>query len=135
MNHIDFNIDGIIAHHALKYRVAMPDSHIDKTLCELTRTVPIIPLFYHIPVKRGITRTVATNYSTEDRGSIFLLERLEILKSQEARFKLSDDPDIADMVLSYAKLTAFGVEVFRECISFSGSGQKRKRPRKKRTAS
>jgi hypothetical protein len=132
MDHIDVNIDGIIGHHASKFKVAMPESYIDKLLRELIKKVPVIPIFWHIPVQRGVTRTVDTNYSGADRGSIFLLERLEILKSQEARFELSEDHDIADVVLSYAKLTAFGVEVFRECVGFSGGGQKRKPLRKKR---
>jgi hypothetical protein len=98
----------------------------------LTRAVPVIPIFYHIPMQPGITKTITTNYSSVDRGSVFLLERLEILKSEEARFQLSEDPDIADAVISYAKLTAFGVEVFRECVGLSGGGGKRKPLRKKR---
>jgi hypothetical protein len=79
-----------------------------------------------------VTKVIDTNYSGVDRGSIFLLERLEILKSEEARFQVSEDhPDIADVVISYAKLTAFGVEVFRECVGLS-EGSKRKPLRKKR---
>jgi hypothetical protein len=130
-DHIDVNIRGIIGHHASKFKVAMPDRHIDRMLRELTQAVPVIPIFYHIPMQLGVTKVVDTNYSSADRGSIFLLERLEILKSEEARFQLSeDDPDIADVVISYAKLTAFGVEVFRECVGLSKGG-KRKPIRKK----
>lgn len=52
------------------------------------------------------------------------------MKSEETRFQLSEDPDIADVVISYAKLTAFGVEVFHECVGFVGGGGKRKPLRK-----
>jgi len=74
--------------------------HIDVLFSELARTLlPVIPAFFHIPFSPGVTRTVDTNFSTDDKGSVFLLERLEILKSQEARFKLSDDPEIAELVI------------------------------------
>ena len=63
---------------------------------------------------------------------MFLLERLEVLKSQEARFKLSEDPQISELVISYAKLTAFGVEVFRECAG-PPVGKKNRQRRKKRS--
>jgi hypothetical protein len=130
--HIDVNIRGIIGHHALKFfKVGMPDSYIDRMLRELTRAVPVIPIFYHIPVQPGVTKVIDTNYSGVDRGSIFLLERLEILESEDTRFQVAEDPDIADVVISYAKLTAFGVEVFRECVGLSEGG-KRKPLRKKR---
>lgn len=114
--HIETNIRSIIGHHALKFKIRMPDRYIDRMLRELTRTVPVIPIFYHIPYEPGITKEIVTNYSDADRGSIFLRERLEILKSEEARFKVAANPEIADVVISYAKLTAFGVEVFRECV-------------------
>jgi hypothetical protein len=133
MDHIDVNIQGIIGYHARKFKIAMPDSYIDRMLRELTRAVPVIPIFYHIPMQSGVTKTIDTTYAGADRGSIFLLERLEILKSEEARFQLSDDPDISDVVISYAKLTAFGVEVFRECVGLS-KGDKRKPLRKSRAA-
>src|ERR1700730_715931 len=81
--HIDVNIQGIIGHRAQKFKVAMPDSYIDRLLKELTRTVPVIPIFYHIPMQPFITKRITTNYSSVDRGSVFLLERLEILKSEE----------------------------------------------------
>ena len=132
VEHIDTNIQGIIGHHARKFKVAMPDRYIDRMLNDLAGSVPIVPIFYHIPMQLGVTKTIETNYSGADRGSIFLLERLEILKSEEARFQLSEDPDIADVVISYAKLTAFGVEVFRECVGFVSGGGKRKPLRKKR---
>jgi len=135
VEHFDVNIKGIIGHHARNFRVAMPDSYIDGMLAELTRCVPIIPIFYHVPTQAGVTKTIDTNYSSTGRGSIFLLERLEILKSEEARFQLSEDPDIAEVVISYAKLTAFGVEVFRACVGFSDGGGKRKPLRKKRAGS
>jgi hypothetical protein len=51
--HIEVNIRGIIGHHALKFKVAMPDRYIDRLLRELTRTLPVIPIFYHIPVQPG----------------------------------------------------------------------------------
>ena len=86
----------------------MADSDMDTMLNELARTLPVIPIFFHIPFSPGVTRVVDTNFSTDDKGSIFLLERLEILKSQEARFKLSDDPQIAELVIPYAQLTPFG---------------------------
>jgi hypothetical protein len=96
----------------------------------LLQALPVIPIFYHIPFSAGVTKTVDTNFSTDDKGSIFLLERLGILKSQEARFKLTEDPEIAEMVISYASLTAFGVEVYHECVGFSGGKKRRKAPRK-----
>jgi hypothetical protein len=132
-DHIDVNIRGIIGHHAQKFKIAMPDSYIDRMLRELMRTVPVIPIFYHIPIQVGVTKVVDTNYSGADRGTIFLLERLEILKSEEGRFQLSeDDPDISDVVISYAKLTAFGVEVFRECVGLSKGGKHK--PLRKKSA-
>jgi hypothetical protein len=132
VEHIDTNIQGIMGHHAREFKVAMPGRYIDRMLKNLAGSVPIVPIFYHIPIELGITKVIDTNYSGADRGSIFLLERLEILKSEEARFQLSQDPDIADVVISYAKLTAFGVEVFRECVGFASGGGKRKPLRKKR---
>jgi hypothetical protein len=133
VEHFDVNIKGIIGFHAPKFKADMPDCYIDRMLEELTGCVPVVPIFYHIPTAHpGVTKAIDTNYSTADRGSIFLLERLEILKSEEARFQLSEAPDIADLVISYAKLTAFGVEVFRACVGFAGGGGKRKPLRKKR---
>ena len=96
----------------------MTENDVDILINELV-TLPVIPLFYHVPHLPGVTKTVETNFSTVDKGSIFLLERLEILKAQEMRFKLSADEQIADFVLSYAQLTAFGVEVFLQCGGLS----------------
>jgi hypothetical protein len=45
---------------------------------------------------------------------------------------VAEDPDIADAVISYAKLTAFGVEVFRECVGLSGGGKRKPRRRRLR---
>jgi hypothetical protein len=133
VEHFDVSIKGIIGFHAPKFKVDMPDRYIDRMLETLTGSVPVVPIFYHIPTAHpGVTKTIDTNYSTADRGSIFLLERLEILKSEEARFQLSEAPDIEDLVISYAKLTAFGVEVFRACVGFPSRGRKRKPLRKKR---
>jgi hypothetical protein len=133
VEHFDVNIKGIIGFHAPKFKVDMPDCYIDRMLEKLTGSVPVVPIFYQIPTAHpGLAKTIDTNYSTADRGSIFLLERLEILKSEEARFQLSEAPDIEDLVISYAKLTAFGVEVFRACVGFPGRGGKRKPLRKKR---
>lgn len=129
IEHINVNIRGVIAEHACNFKIAMPDDDFDIMLHELV-TLPVIPIFYQIPHTQGVTRTVETNFSTTDRGSIFLLERLEILEVQEARFTLSDDPQVSDLVLTYAHLTAFGVEVFQQCVGLSG-GKKRKPPQKK----
>jgi hypothetical protein len=129
IEHINVNIRGVIAEHARNFKIRMPDDDFDLMLHELV-TLPVIPVFYQIPYTQGVTRTVETNFSTTDKGSIFLLERLEILKVEEARFKLSDDPQISDLVLAYAHLTAFGVEVFQQCCDLSGS--KKPKPSKKK---
>jgi hypothetical protein len=129
IEHINVNIRGVIAEHAHDFKIGMPDDDFDVMLHELV-TLPVIPIFYQIPYTQGVTRTVETNFSTTDKGSIFLLERLEILKVQEARFKLSEDPQISDLVLAYAHLTAFGVEVFQQCVR-SSAGKTPKSSRKK----
>jgi hypothetical protein len=127
--HINVNIRGLIGEHARDFKVGTSDADFDVVLHELV-TLPVIPIFYQIPHTQGVTRIVETNFSTTDKGSIFLLERLEILKVQEARFKLSEDLQISDLVLAYAHLTAFGVEVFHQCVD-SSAGKKSTSPRKK----
>lgn len=130
MDHVNVNIKGVIEKYRAEIKIGMKDDEIDAFIRELV-ALPVIPVFYHIPHSQGVTKTVDTNFSTTDKGSIFLLERLEILKSQEVRLTLSEDPQIADFVLSYAQLTPFGVEVFLQCGGLS-PGKKRK-ARKKRS--
>lgn len=131
MDHVNLNINGVIDNYRARaeIKIGMEDKVIDALILELV-ALPVIPVFYHIPHSQGVTKTVDTNFSTTDKGSIFLLERLEILKAQEVRLKLSEDPQIADFVLSYAQLTAFGVEVFLQCGGLS-RGKKRKSRKKK----
>lgn len=131
IEHVDVNISDIIDQFLPKFKVGMPDANMDEMLNELVK-LPVIPVFYHIPHSQGVTWTVDTNYSTTEKGSIFLLEGLEILKAKELRVPLLPErpQDIADFVLSYAQLTAFGVEVFQQCVGFSG-GKKPKPSRKK----
>jgi hypothetical protein len=135
MDHVNVNIKGVIENHKPEIKIGMEDEGVDALIRELV-ALPVIPVFYHVPHSQGVTRTVDTNFSTTDKGSIFLLERLEILKSQEVRLTLSEDPQIADFVLSYAQLTPFGVEVFLQCGGLSrgvgpSRGRKRKASRKK----
>jgi hypothetical protein len=95
----------------------LSETDINVLIGDLSQLHTIL-LFYHIPTTyRGVTKTVSTNFSEEGRGSIFLLERLEVLKSQEMRLPISDDLDVSELVISYAQLTAFGVEVYRECVA------------------
>jgi len=129
MDHVNLNVNGVIDYYRAEIKIGMEDKVIDALIRELV-ALPVIPVFYHIPHSQGVTKTVDTNFSTTDKGSIFLLERLEILKAQEVRLKLSEDPQIADFVLSYAQLTAFGVEVFLQCGGLS-RGKKRKARKKK----
>jgi hypothetical protein len=130
MDHVNINITGVIENYKSKITIGMDDTWVDALIKELV-SLPVVPVFYHIPHREGVTKTVDTNFSTTDKGSIFILERLEILKAQEVRLKLTPNPNISDFVLSYAQLTAFGVEVFLQCGGLS-RGKKRKARRKKR---
>ena len=138
IDHVNVNVKSIIEGYRAEIKIGMEDKGVDALIQELA-AFPVIPIFYHIPHSQGVTKMVDTNFSTTDKGSIFLLERLEFLKAQETRFQLSEDPQISDFVLSYAQLTPFGVEVLFQCGGLSrgawrsgGKKRKRKASKKKR---
>ena len=124
------NIRGLSANMRAILKIGMPDDDFDVMLHELV-TLPVIPIFYQIPYTQPVLQGLSKpTFLPLTRARVFLLERLEILKVQEARFKLSEDPQISDLVLAYAHLTAFGVEVFQQCVR-SSAGKKWKSSRKK----
>jgi hypothetical protein len=52
----------------------------------------------------------------ERRGSLYLLERLELVKTLEFRLRYSAAPDSAEFIFAWLQLTPFGLEVYRHCV-------------------
>ena len=62
VEHIGVNIKGTIENFVPKLEVGMAENDVDILINELV-TLPVIPLFYHVPHLPGVTRTVETNFS------------------------------------------------------------------------
>jgi hypothetical protein len=86
----------------------------------------------------GVSQFVESNALNEHRGSLYLLERLELVRTLEFRRRYSPDPNSAEFIFVWSQLTPLGLEVYRHCVipfkqtptERKGSKEKRKRTKK-----
>jgi hypothetical protein len=78
---------------------------------------PILPLYCDIPtVHLGVSQHLESNVLHHQTGSLYLLERLELVKTLEHRKRYSSNPDFPEFVFSWLQFTPFGLEVYRHCV-------------------
>jgi len=87
---------------------------------------PIFPLYCHLPSGHmGVSQVLESSVLHESRGSLYLLERLGILKSMEFRKQYSPDRDFPEFIFTWLQLTPFGLEVYKHCVRPPEKKQKR----------
>jgi hypothetical protein len=93
---------------------------------------PILPLYCQLPSEHlGVSQFLESNAVRDHRGSLYLLERLEMLKTLEFRLKYSSEPDSAEFIFVWSQLTPFGLEVYQHCVVPSEEVPAKKKQSKK----
>jgi len=78
---------------------------------------PILPLYCQLPSGYlGVSQFLESKILHEKKGSLYLLERLEILKTLEYRRQYSSNPDFPEFIFSWLQFTPFGLEVYQHCV-------------------
>jgi hypothetical protein len=78
---------------------------------------PILPLYCQRPSGHlGVAQFLENNVLHDKKGSLYLLERLEIVKTLEYRKHYSSNPDFPEFIFSWLQFTPFGLEVYRHCV-------------------
>jgi hypothetical protein len=78
---------------------------------------PILPLYCQLPSEYlGVSQFLESNALNEHRGSLYLLERLELVRTLEFRRRYSPDPNFAEFIFVWSQLTPLGLEVYRHCV-------------------
>jgi hypothetical protein len=88
----------------------------------------MLPLYCQLPSEHlGVSQFLESNALHKHRGSLYLLERLELVKTLEFRRRYGLHPDFAEFVFVWSQLTPLGLEVYRHCvIPFEKTLSKRK---------
>jgi Abortive infection alpha len=96
---------------------------------------PVLPLYCHLPSGHlGVTQVLESNVLHEQRGSLYLLERLGLVKSMEYRQQYSSHPDFPEFIFAWLQLTPFGLEIYQHCVQKASQKKgKRSSAKKKRS--
>jgi Abortive infection alpha len=94
---------------------------------------PILPLYCHLPSGHlGVSQLLESNVLHQQRGPLYLLERLGLVKSMEYRQQYSSHPDFPEFIFSWLQLTPFGLDIYQHCVQKSSQKKSKASSKKKK---